>query len=74
MEYFDDFDIMRQADEWPTQSEGIIPEKYEDWLQSIETTQDEVEPDGRVSFHWKTHEVDCDDGTHGDIIYEYIDN
>lgn len=74
MEYFDDFDIMRQADEWPATPEEIIPEEYEDWLQNIETTQDEVELDRCISFHWKTHEVDCDDGTHGDIIYEYIDN
>ena len=22
--------------------------------------------------NWKCYEVDCDDGTHGDVIYEYV--
>lgn len=75
MERFDDFDTQIQSDE-------IIPEEYEDWLQSIGVTPEEFEADMKAMAEledwifspWQTYKVDCDDGTHGDVIYEYVGN
>ena len=72
MKAFDDFDTQIQSDE-------IIPEEYEDWLQGIGVTPEEFEADMKamdslVDWYfspWNAYEVDCDDGTHGDKIYEW---
>ena len=54
---YDDFDTQIQSDE-------IIPEEYYDWLrycaQAHEASQQEA---------YECYEVDCDDGTQGDVIY-----
>lgn len=72
MKAFDDFDTQVQSDE-------IIPEEYDDWLQSAGITPEEFEADMRamdklVDWYfspWNGYKVDCDDGTHGDMIYEW---
>lgn len=72
MKVFDDFDTQIQSDE-------IIPEEYDDWLQSVGITPEEFEADMKAMAElddwifspWQTYEVDCDDGTHGDKIYEW---
>lgn len=72
MKAFDDFDTQVQSDE-------IIPEEYDDWLQSVDITPEEFEADMRamdslVDWYfspWDAYKVDCDDGTYGDVIYEW---
>ena len=82
MKAFDDFDTMRQADEWPTSPEEINPDEYDDWLQSVGITPEEFEADMKamkamdeiIDWYfspWQAYEVDCDDGTSGDKIYEW---
>lgn len=41
------------------QSDEIIPEEYDDWVATLDSP-------------WKAYEVDCDDGTQGDIVYEWV--
>ena len=57
---FDDFDTQVQSDEQN-------PEEYYNWLaycaRSYEISEREA---------YDTYEVDCDDGTHGDVIYTPI--
>ncbi len=54
---FDDFDTQVQSDE-------IVPEEYYDWIaycaQAYEASEREA---------YDVYEVDCDDGTSGDVIY-----
>ena len=55
---FDDFDTQVQSDE-------ITPENIE-WEQDfLNWYCSQVSP-------WKVYEVDCDDGTHGDRIFEWV--
>ena len=53
----DDFSSQLQSDEF------IPPE--EEWIHEKEDLATPV-------CHWKVYDVDCDDGTHGDRIYEWV--
>ena len=50
---FDDFDVQIQSDE-------IIPEEYEDWLQSIGVTPEEFEADMRAFEEMEAEEIRAD--------------
>ena len=54
---FDDFDTQIQSDE-------IIPEEYDDWVRFCAGAYEVSEQE-----KYDVYEVDCDDGTHGDVIY-----
>jgi hypothetical protein len=58
MKAFDDFDIQVQSDE-------IIPEEFEADMRAMDRLVD------WYFSPWDGYRVDCDDGTHGDVIYEW---
>ena len=51
---FDDFDITRQSDE-----DTCLEQWFNDFCEWFDS---QISP-------YKVYEVDCDDGTHGDLIY-----
>ena len=55
---FDDFDTQRQCDE-------VSPEEIEWEEEFLAWFSSQISP-------WMVYEVDCDDGTHGDLIYEWV--
>ena len=50
---FDDFDVQIQSDE-------IIPEEYDDWLQSIGVTPEEFEADMKALEEMEAEEIRAD--------------
>ena len=61
---FDDFDAQVQSDE-------INPAEYEDWLRIVYGSYARSSEISRQEAY-NTYIVDCDDGTHGDVIYAPI--
>ena len=49
---FDDFDTQIQSDEWLQPPEEINPEEYDDWLLTVEQTDEELQAELEAQDRW----------------------